>query len=295
MGKKYLMLSLLIMITTLALGAGVKKDNVEMKWSVQPKLGIIKGDYYKAQELFRQGHTGILEVVTNNGEIVFVEFNETTRPNYYNRYYQNVPKRLSDYNFSMASIKGSAWIESVILVEKQMIEEQRITGDFDMVAGASNSIVQSMIPLAEKIAPQLSEASNVKYYSIAEKLEDGITGRLQVTIEDGKFTWCHYDEIFSDNPAEISPGKFKGQYGESKYASITYDEPSRIGFNVQIDALNKRVVEGQDLLDIKNLPATGDSGDYATTGFTLRNEAWDRYLTLAQELLLEIEKDNILN
>ncbi len=292
MKRNYFLLVLLFIVAVSS--SAVVKDEVEMKWSAQPRLGIIKGDYYRAERLFRQGHMGSMEVVKYGHEIVFVEFNERTRPNYYNRYYQDVPKRLSDYNFSMGSIKGAAWIESVLLVEKQMLEEQRITGDFDMVAGASNSIKQSMIPLAEEIEDLLSEEPQVKYYSIAEKFEGGITGRLQITIEDGKITWCHYDEIFADNPEEISPRKFKRYYGESKYASVTYDEPSRIGFNVQIDALNKKVIETQNLLDIEGLPATGDSGDYATTGFTIRNEAWDRYLGMAEKLIVELERDGVL-
>lgn len=290
--KKKLVLVLSLLWTIICFA--VEKDEVEMKWSVQPQLGVVKGDYYKAERLFRQGHMGILEVVKKDGEIVFVEFNERTRPNYYNRYYQDVPKRLSDYNFSMARIKGSAWIESVLLVEKQMVEEQRITGDFDMVAGASNSINQSMLPLAEEIEANLKKESNLKYYSIAEKFEGGITGRLQIILENGRIVKCHYDEIFADKPEEISPRAFKKYYGESKYASVTFDEPSRIGFNVQMDALNDYVVKSQDLFDIEDLPATGATGDYATTGFTKRNDAWDRYLGLAEKLNKEMKKDGVL-
>jgi len=292
MKRNYLSLTLFLLLVVSSTILG--KTEADMNWSVQPELGIIKGDYYKAERLFRQGHMGTVEVVKYNDDIVFVEFNERTRPNYYNRYYQDVPKRLSDYNFSMGKIKGAAWIESVLLVEKQMIDGQRITGDFDMVAGASNSINQSMIPLAEEIDGVLSEGSDVKYYSVAEKFDGGITGRLQLTIKDGKIIWCHYDEIFADDPADISPRPFKKYYGESKYASVVYDEPSRIGFNIQIDALNEKVIKTQNLFDLEGLPATGASGDYATTGFTIRNEAWDRYLDLARELLDEVEKDGVL-
>lgn len=112
-------------------------------------LGLVKGDYFRVEERFIQGHLGILEVVKNGEEIVHVEFNEMTRPNYYNRFYQNVPKRMSEYNFDMKDKKDAARIESVLLVEKQKMEEQRLTGEFDVVSGASNSIHQSMISLAE--------------------------------------------------------------------------------------------------------------------------------------------------
>jgi len=127
-----------------------------------------------------------------------------------------------------------------------------------------------MTPLAEEIEGVLSEGSDVKYYSIAEKFDRGITGRLQLTIKDGKIIWCHYDEIFADDPANISPRAFKKYYGESKYASVVYDEPSRIGFNVQIDALNEKVIKTQNLFDLEGLPATG-----ASVGVYAQNQTMD--------------------
>lgn len=275
--------------------AWAEVPETDLEWDVQPELGIIKGDYYSTEERFRQGHLGILEVVKNEEDIVNVEFNEYTRPNYYHRYFQNVPKRLSEYNFTMGAKKGAAWIQSVVLVEDQMLEEQRITGEFDTISGASNSINQSMLPLAEKIATKLEKPSNQKYYSIAEKLDGGLTGYLKVVIEDKKIVSAKYDEIFANTPEEIEEPALKKYYRQSKYESVEYEEPSRIGFNVQMDALNEKVVETQDLLDLKGLPSTDESGDYASSGFTVRNESWDNYLKLAEKLNEEIKKDgNIL-
>ena len=108
--KKILLLSLLVAATVFA--ETPKKP--ELEYSAQPKLGIIKGDYYKNEKRFRQGHLGTLEVVKDNGKIVLVEFNELTRPNYYNRYFQNVSKRYSSYNFKMFEGKGAAWIQGVL-------------------------------------------------------------------------------------------------------------------------------------------------------------------------------------
>ncbi|CQR47307.1 FMN-binding domain protein [Paraliobacillus sp. PM-2] len=271
---------------------GVQETDLE--WSVQPELGITKGDYYYTEERFRQGHLGQLEVVKNDGEIVHVEFNEKTRPNYYHRYFQDVPKRMSEYNFSMGEKKGAAWIQSVVKVEEQMLEEQRITGEFDVVSGASNSINQAMIPLAEKIEPTLDQPSDQKYYSIAEKLDGGLTGLLKVVVSDKKIVSVKYDEIFADSPDEIEDPALKPFYRQSKYQSVEYHEPSRIGFNVQMDALNEGVVESQDLLDISDMPAIGESGDYAKSGYTTRNTAWDNYLRLAEELLAEMKNDGVL-
>lgn len=263
----------------------------DLEWSIQPELGIKKGDYYRAEERFRQGHLGILEIVKNEDEIVHVEFNEMTRPNYYHRYFQNVPKRMSEYNFDMGAKKGAAWIQSVVSVEKQMIDEQRVTGEFDVVSGASNSINQSMLVLAEKLEPELEKPSNEKYYSIAEKLEGGLTGYLKVVLRDKKIVSVRYDEIFADSPDEIEDASLKQFYRQSKYDSVEYEEPSRIGFNVQMDALNEKVVKTQDLLDLSELPSVDTTGNYASSGFTVRNNAWDNYLRLAEKLLEEMKND----
>lgn len=266
----------------------------DLEWDAQPTMGLVKGDYYRIEERFRQGHLGILEVVQNDGKIVEVEFNEMTRPNYYKRYYQNVPKRNSEYNFDMGAAKGAAWIQSVVQVEKQMIEEQRLTGEFDVVSGASNSIEQSMAPMAEKINAQLGNPTGEKYYAIAEDLGGGLTGKLKVIVKDGKITECRYDEIFANSQDEISNPELKKYYRVSKYESIEYHEPSRIGFNVQMDALNDKVVETQNLLDLSGLPATEATGDYKTSGYTERNTAWDNYLKLAEKLLQEMKADKVL-
>lgn len=274
--------------------ATVAPEVIDLEWDAQPTLGIIKGDYYKVEEHFRQGHLGILEVVKNDDKIVEVEFNENTRPNYYKRQYQDVPKRHSEYNFDMGAAKGAAWIQSVVQVEKQMIDEQRLTGEFDAVSGASNSIEQAMVPLAGKIDEIASTPSSEKYYAIAEELGGGLTGKLKVIVKDGKITECRYDEIFANSPDDIEDPNLKKHYRQSKYESLSYHEPSRIGFNVQMDELNNKVVETQNLLDLTGLPAIEDTGDYKSAGYTKRNTAWDNYLKLAEKLLNEMKNDNIL-
>lgn len=287
--KKIFLLSMLTFVSSLSMSE-TKVPN----WTVQPKEGVVKGDYYKIEERFRQGHLGTLEVVKNNGKLVHVEFNELTRPNYYNRFYQNVSKRLSPYNFSMAEKSGAAWIEGVLVAENQMIKEQRLTGTFDKVAGASNSIQQSMVPLAEKLNSQMDKKSDSKYYSVSENFGNGLTGVLKVIVEKGKIVECKYDEIFADTKDEIKDKNLKEFYRQSKYWSIMYDEPSRIGFNVQMDALNDKVVKTQNLLDLTGLPATERSGNYKQSGFTRRNTAWDNYLKLAEKMKNELEKDKVL-
>ncbi len=271
------------------------KTIYEEGWSVQPTLGLTKGHYFREEELFRQGHLGVLEVVTNDaGEFVYIYFNELCRGNYYNRYYQNVPKRMSDYNFDMGKKKGAAWIQGIISAEQQMLANQSLTADVEVVSGASNSVVQSLVPLAKKIDARLSEGTDQMYYSYAEALGGGLTGKIEVVVQDGKIIRVHYDEIFADTEDEIENEKFKKFYRQSKYESVLFDEPSRIGFNVQIDLLNELVQQTQDLFDIHTLPATSDTGDYANTGFTIRNTAWDNYLRMAQIVYDEMIADGVI-
>lgn len=274
--------------------SGSNEAEFSLEWDAQPQLGIIKGDYYKVEERFRQGHLGTLEVVQNDGKLVEVEFNELTRPNYYKRYYQNVSKRLSEYNFDMGASKGAAWIQSVVSVEQQMLDKQSLTGEFDVVSGASNSIEQSMLPLAEKLNATLGTPTGEKYYSIAEELGGGLTGKLKVIVKDGQILECRYDEIFANSQDDIEDPKYKKHYRTSKYESVEYHEPSRIGFNIQMDALNDKVVETQDLFDLTGLPATEATGDYKSAGYTERNSAWDNYLKLAEKLSAEMKADGVL-
>ncbi len=283
-----------ITLTPIEIEQPETEEAAVLEWTAQPKLGITKGDYYAVEERFRQGHMGIVEVVVLEDEIVKVEFNETTRPNYYNRFYQDVPKRMSEYNFTMGEKKGAAWIQSVVLVEAQMLEEQRLSGEFDVVAGASNSIHQSMVPLALEIEAMMGEPSTKQFYSIAEDFGNGITGELRLIIEDGKIISCKYDEIFADNKDDIEDPTLQKYYRQSKYQSVLYDEPSRIGFNVQMDALNEKVVATQDLMDLTDLPAIEATGDYGTSGYTERNTAWDNYLSLADKLLVEMQADSVI-
>lgn len=278
-----------------ALAVEPAKTVYEEGWSVQPKLGMLKGNYFREEERFRQGHLGVLEVVTNDeGEIIHVYFNEICRGNYYSRYYQNIPKRMSDYNFDMGQKKGAAWIQGIIYAEQQVLESQSLTDPIDTVAGASNSVDQSFAPLAAKIGARLADGTTMKYYSYAEDIGGGLTGKIEIVVEDGKIINVHYDEIFADTPEEIENEKFKQFYRQSKYESIRFEEPSRIGFNVQFDLLNELVKETQDLFDIHTLPATSDTGDYANTGFTIRNTAWDNYLRMAQIVYDEMIADGVI-
>ena len=91
-----------------------------------------------------------------------VEFNEINNPTYYIRRYQGVSKRLSDYGFLQATKErtaksGVVLVNGLTHLEEQMVAENRLTGEFDLLTGASNSIKRSMLPLAEEIAGRLDK------------------------------------------------------------------------------------------------------------------------------------------
>lgn len=264
-----------------------------LSWSVQPPKGLIKGSYYREEARFSScfngdlGHLGVLEVVAEGGQIRMVEFNEQCSPTYYMRHFQNVDKRLSDYGFFQASKErtastGVVLVNGITSVEKQMVDENRLTGDFDLVAGASNSIRRSMLPLAQKIAARMDSPSPQTYYGLTGELEPGVTGRLQIVVEAGKLVRLFYDEIFADTKEEIQDPDLKPYYRQSKYHCPDYISTSGAGFNTLSDMLTASVLEHQNLLDLIGLPYTEGEN---------RAPDWDRYLSLAVPLQQEMEKD----
>ncbi|TKB51961.1 FMN-binding protein [Ferrimonas aestuarii] len=313
-----------------SVGASEKQqDEFKLKWSIQPQLGLIKGDYYYEEARFRQGHLGSMIIVldsANPEDVILAEFKESGRPNYYTRLYQDVPKRMSEYNFSMGKKKGTAWVQSALTMEKMMVEKDKLTFEpnpdydpklanklnqpnrlkyleLDIVAGASNSIQQSMVPLTAKIYDRINDGgTTLRMYQNAEKMLDskgrwtGLTSVLRFVVDTGsqEIVDVYYDEIFADSKSEIRDASLKKYYRQSKYDSINYIEPARIGFNVMFDGLNAHVKNGGSIFDINDLPATGDSGSYAQTGFTKRSDSWDRYLEQAQLLYKEMRADKVV-
>ena len=169
-------------------------------------------------------------------------------------------------------------------IENQMVRQNRLTGDFDLVAGASNSIRRSMLPLAERIAARINSPSRQLYYGLAKELEPGVTGRLQLVIEDKKIIRFFYDEIFADTPEEIKDPELAPYYRQSKYYCPDYVSTSGAGFNTLSDLLAQSVLCSQDLLGLVGLPyAKGEN----------RASDWDRYLQLARPLQEEMRADGV--
>lgn len=264
-------------------------------WSVQPPEGLVKGDYYRAENWFAphfegdKGYHGILEAVRRDGKLVMVEFNEINNPTYYIKCYQGVSKRLSSYGFLQATKErtaksGVVLVNGITHLERQMVRENRLDGAFDLLTGASNSIKRSMLPLAQELAGQLAAPSARRYYGLSQATEPGVTGRLQVVLEGGRILSLRYDEIFADRPEEIADAELRPYYRQSKYHCLDYVSTIGAGFNSIIDLLAQQVVARQCLTDLTGLPFTQAPK---------RAREWDNYLALARRLEEELRADGV--
>ena len=267
----------------------------QLFWTVQPPMGLVKGDYYRAENWFAphfpgdKGYHGILEVVREDGRIRMVEFNEINNPTYYIKRYQGVSKRLSDYGFLQATKErtaksGVVLVNGLTHLEAQMVAENRLTGEFDLLTGASNSIKRSMLPLAQEIAERLETPSGQRYYGYAEQVEPGVTGRLQVVLEGEKIVSLAYDEIFADRQEDIQDPELKPYYRQSKYHAPDYISTIGAGFNSIVDLLAQQVLRTQSLTDLSGLPFTEEPK---------RAREWDNYLALARRVEDALRADGL--
>lgn len=265
-------------------------------WSVQPPKGLIKGDYYRAENWFAphfegdKGYHGILEVVQRDGALAMVEFNEINNPTYYIKLYQGVSKRLSSYGFMQATKErtaksGVVLVNGITHLEGQMVAQNRLTGEFDLLSGASNSIKRSMLPLAQEIAGRLAQPSGQIYYGLSEPTEPGVTGRVQVVVEGGRIISLRYDEIFADRQEDIPDPELKPYYRQSKYHCLEYVSTIGAGFNTIVDLLAQQVIRTQSLTDLAGLPFTQEPK---------RAREWDNYLGLARRLEAQMQADGVL-
>ncbi len=301
-------------------------------WTVQPPQGLIKGDYYQIEERFPPyyhgvngqfpddpGHLGIVEVIKSDGKIIFVEFNEITAPSYYNHLYRDISKRRSDYSFwqntkERMKAAGSVLTMGFEHVEKQILSQQRLTGDFDLLSSASGS-VKKLLKIAEKLEKKINEPSEKKIYSYSEDYGYGLTGWLKIIIEKGKIISCRFDEIFADFPDDIVHPELKRYYRQSKYDCAYYEDPFPpgwdrhaflVGFRTQMDNLNEKVIATQDLFDLSGLPHTVGTGLGQIWDKPIGEKVelnmkerpiyptWTNYLRMARIVFNEMQKDHVL-
>ena len=316
----------------LGLGPWHEDNEAELiDWTVQPPYqGLVVGDYYHAELYYSgrwgaKGHKGMLDVaVDDDGKIVFAEFNENTMDNYYVRHFQGLSKRRTEFQFFQdfhdkrrSVAYGRVLANGFKYVEDQILEKQDLDADYDLLTGASFSM-KNMIGLKDDVSAQRKDSNHKKqrYYGYTEDYGYGITGWLQVVVEDGKIVRCFYDEIFADHTKDIVYDDLKQFYRQSKYFSTTYEDPFPsgwdrhaflVGFRTQMDNLNLKVCATQNMLDLTGLPhaAGRDMGmiwdnpnpDHAHLDMDPKNRpmypAFINYLRMAKVVLEEMRKDGV--
>jgi len=244
--------------------------------------------------------------------------------NYYVRHFQNVSKRRTEFQFFQdfhdkrrSVAYGRVLANGFKYVEDQILEKQDLDADYDLLTGASFSM-KNMIGLKNDVSAQRKDSNHKKqrYYGYTEDYGYGITGWLQVVVEDGKIVRCFYDEIFADHTKDIVYDDLKQFYRQSKYFSTTYEDPFPsgwdrhaflVGFRTQMDNLNLKVCATQNMLDLTGLPhaAGRDMGmiwdnpnpDHAHLDMDPKNRpmypAFINYLRMAKVVLEEMRKDGV--
>ncbi|MEI5995087.1 hypothetical protein [Candidatus Enterococcus mansonii] len=225
----------------------------KMFWSNQPPLGLMEGNYYTNEGYFDVGNKGIVEIITDDTtKIINVEFNEYGAENYYESKYSGVNKRLSDYAFFQAQNPRTdptlvTVVNGITFVEKQMREENRVEGNFKTVKGSSTSAREGLMTIAAELSDEIRQPSKTKYIGYAEDFGNGLIGRLQLTMTEGKIDTVRYDEYFSDQPEKITATHLKQYYRQSKYFSLSYNKATNNDFVNFSDTLTKEIIEKQAL------------------------------------------------
>lgn len=225
----------------------------KMFWSNQPPLGLIEGNYFTNEGYFDVGNKGIVEIVTDDtNKIITVEFNEYGAENYYASKYAGANKRLSDYAFFQAQNPRTdttlvTVVNGITFVEKQMREENRVEGNFETVKGSSTTARQGLMAIAAELKDAIKQPSKTKYIGYAEDFGDGLIGRLQLTVTDGKIDTARYDEYFADQSEKIASDQLKKYYRQSKYFSLDYNEETNNDFVKFADELTNTIVAQQSL------------------------------------------------
>ncbi|HEF7422883.1 TPA: hypothetical protein SA801_001819, partial [Campylobacter jejuni] len=208
----------------------------------------------KNEGVFTGGNYGIVEIITEpeTQRILNVEFTEFASDPYYDTRYSGVNKRLSDYpEFQASNTRTDDTLVTVVngitYVEKQMRDENRVTGNFYTVRGSSTSAREGLMPLAAEMDTWLKEPSKETYIGYAEDLGNGLIARLQVITEEQKIKHVSYDEYFSDEQEKITETALRPFYRQSKYYSPGYNKQTNNSFIHFVDALTKAITTQQTL------------------------------------------------
>lgn len=257
----------------------------KMFWSGKPTIGYVEGDYYYTDTLFSGGYLATINLVKKDGKIQLVEFDEAAPDDYYAPEWAGKFKRLSGYGFFQAESQRTentlvTLINGLTYLEHQILSENRLTGNFKTVKGASNSIRWAFIPALEKLSKQIEKPSGKYYYGLTKDIGNGLIARVQIIKENDKIINVKYDEIFEDNMEDIKDDKLRQFYRQSKYYSNYYSEVTGFNFKSFADEINSMVVSSQNLNSPISLIKNKNSF----------KEELNNYKILVNEIITKIKK-----
>lgn len=239
--------------------------NKRMQWTIQPPLGIVEGEFYRATKDFAGGYIATTDLVIDKGNVVHVEMNERGPKDYYEKRWADQTKRRSGYGFFQAS---SPRTHETLMVtpnafnylEWQILKYNSLNFTPQGVRGISNSAREAFIPEIQELAKQVEQKSNKYYTAVALPLEQGLTGRLELIHEGDKIVEVRYDEIFADRAEDIANEADKKWYRQSKLESVDYNIENQDKFRKFNDALGKAIMAANSL-DFE-LPEYQDMPEY---------------------------------
>ena len=130
-----------------------------------------------------------------------------------------------------------------------MLENNRLTGDFDLLTGASNSLKRAFLPLAQRIAARLDGPPDADYLSSCREYEPGLRHRIQVFYAPGRATLLgfDFDGFFAPQPEAIANPAYRPFYRQSLRAAPDYQSSVGVGFDRYASYLEERVLATQSL------------------------------------------------
>lgn len=241
-----------------------EKDK-RMFWTVQPPLGVIKGEFYRAVKDFAGGYIATTDLVIEDGKVVHIEMNERGPKDYYEEHWADQTKRRSGYGFFQAQ---SPRTHETLMVtpnafnylEWQVLKYNSLNFTAQGVRGISNSAREAFIPELKELAEKIVEPSSQYYTAISLPLEQGVIGRLELIHNGADIAEVRYDEIFADMQKDIANDAYKPYYRQSKLESVEYNVSNDAVFRKLNDALAQAIIEANSL-DV-NLDEYKDMPEY---------------------------------
>lgn len=240
---------------------GEEKEK-RMHWSGRPYKDVVVGDYYRSELDFDGGYIASAEVIVKEDTIQYVLLDEKAPGDYYASDWGGKTKRLSGYaGFQAASERTDATLVTLVnsmqIIEDQAVNENRLSGSFYSVKGATNSVNQGFLPLLDSMSEDIKTPSKFTYYGVSKDLGNGLFGQLVIIKdkESNEIVEARYDEFFADSKDDIKDDNLKDFYRQSKLASPSYLEYDS-QFSVDTETLISKILSEQSIdvnVDNENL------------------------------------------